>query len=527
MKSNLPISDEKRFLDPLRPVVTKTDLQSRISYANPAFIEISGFGKDELLGQPHNVVRHPHMPSAAFADLWRTVKGGRAWQGMVKNRCKDGAYYWVDAYVTPVKKNGDTVGYMSVRSAPTAEQIQAAEALYRKVQDGNTVFPATPPPPRLRFAWLACLAAIAPALSVWLMAVAGFSPWISLALALCLLLPLLWITLHAASRPLQEAERAIAHIAEGNLKQAVATRATREFNALLSGIESMRVNLRAIIADAVSAADEVGHQAVTLKTQTGDLTARSNQQTEGVAAVATVLEHLSSAIGEITDATRRSAVHAESARSVVQRGMQEMGEVQQASAEIGTAVDSAQGTIRNLQQAVQQIGAITQTIKEIADQTNLLALNAAIEAARAGEQGRGFAVVADEVRKLSERTAASTNTIASTISAVQDITRSALTSMQDAVTAVATGQRRIDTTRSSLHAIGTATDGVARAADEIAGLLAQQSQASGEVAANMEEMSAIAEQNGANVRQVADSATQLSQIANDLHALLNHFEGAL
>jgi len=117
-----PTTAVERLLDPRIPIVTKTDLKGRITYANPAFVEISGFTLEELLGQPHNVVRHPDMPRDAFKDLWDTARRDEPWKGLVKNRCKDGGYYWVDAYVTPLTQNGEKIGYMSVRSKPSDTQ---------------------------------------------------------------------------------------------------------------------------------------------------------------------------------------------------------------------------------------------------------------------------------------------------------------------------------------------------------------------------------------------------------------------
>jgi methyl-accepting chemotaxis protein len=106
MKINMPVTDREVKVIPGKELVTKTDLKGRITYVNQAFIEISGFSEQELVGQNHNVVRHPDMPSAAFQDLWDTLKLGRPWCKLVKNRCKNGDYYWVKANVTPVYQNG-------------------------------------------------------------------------------------------------------------------------------------------------------------------------------------------------------------------------------------------------------------------------------------------------------------------------------------------------------------------------------------------------------------------------------------
>lgn len=138
MRHNLPVTGREYPFPQGLSIVTVTDLKGRITYANPAFVELSGYTEAELLGQPHNLVRHPDMPPEAFRDLWATVGAGRPWSGLVKNRRKDGDHYWVQANATPIVRDGRTVGYLSVRTPPQREQVQAAEALYaRLAADAN------------------------------------------------------------------------------------------------------------------------------------------------------------------------------------------------------------------------------------------------------------------------------------------------------------------------------------------------------------------------------------------------------
>ncbi|PKL99546.1 MAG: chemotaxis protein, partial [Gammaproteobacteria bacterium HGW-Gammaproteobacteria-7] len=129
MRLNLPVSGREVVVGDTANILSTTDLKGTITYANPDFVAISGFSEDELLGQPHNIVRHPDMPEAAFADLWQTLQANRSWMGMVKNRCKNGDHYWVSAFATPVSRNGKVKEYQSVRTRPQPEQIRAAEAL--------------------------------------------------------------------------------------------------------------------------------------------------------------------------------------------------------------------------------------------------------------------------------------------------------------------------------------------------------------------------------------------------------------
>ena len=131
MRMNMPVTNVEVPLTPATLIVSKTDLKGQITYINRDFIEISGFTETELIGHPHNLVRHPDMPPEAFEDLWKTLKAGRPWVGMVKNRCKNGDYYWVDAHAMPLIENGQTTGYMSVRKMPTRAQVDAAEQAYR------------------------------------------------------------------------------------------------------------------------------------------------------------------------------------------------------------------------------------------------------------------------------------------------------------------------------------------------------------------------------------------------------------
>ena len=130
MRNNGPVTQREYQLPSGTTLVSTTDLQSHITYCNPAFVETSGFSRDELIGQPHNLVRHPDMPAEAYRDMWDTLKAGQPWTALVKNRRKNGDHYWVRANVTPVLEGGRVTGYMSVRTAPARAEIQAAEALY-------------------------------------------------------------------------------------------------------------------------------------------------------------------------------------------------------------------------------------------------------------------------------------------------------------------------------------------------------------------------------------------------------------
>ena len=140
MKNNQPVTTNEHVMKDGTILASRTDLKGILTYANKAFIEISGFEEHELVGKNHNVVRHPDMPPEAFEDLWFTIKQGKPWVGIVKNRCKNGDFYWVKATVSPVVKNGQIVEYLSVRTKPSTEQVAQAEAFYRDIKAGKASF---------------------------------------------------------------------------------------------------------------------------------------------------------------------------------------------------------------------------------------------------------------------------------------------------------------------------------------------------------------------------------------------------
>jgi len=137
MRVNLPVTNVETKLREDQYLISRTDTKGRIVYANPAFVEVSGFTREELIGKAHNIVRHPDMPPEAYADLWETLEAGESWLGVVKNRRKDGGYYWVLANATPIVENGEVVAYSSVRVQPSEEQIEMAEALYARMREGT------------------------------------------------------------------------------------------------------------------------------------------------------------------------------------------------------------------------------------------------------------------------------------------------------------------------------------------------------------------------------------------------------
>ncbi|HLO02733.1 MAG TPA: methyl-accepting chemotaxis protein [Symbiobacteriaceae bacterium] len=137
MKKNLPITNVERDYHAEERLISETDTRGIVTTANASFCQVAGFTHDEMVGKSHNIVRHPEVPPEAFADLWRTIKAGERWTGVIKNRCQNGDHYWVKAFVSPVVQDGRIIRYRSVRKKPTRDEIQAAEALYRRIAAGE------------------------------------------------------------------------------------------------------------------------------------------------------------------------------------------------------------------------------------------------------------------------------------------------------------------------------------------------------------------------------------------------------
>lgn len=527
-RMSVDTTDVEHLLDLKKPIVTKTDLKGKITYANPAFVEISGFTLEELLGQPHNVVRHPDMPREAFLDLWNTVRQDVPWTGLVKNRTKDGGFYWVEAYVSPITQNGEKIGYMSVRSKPSDEQKRNAEALYRAVREGTTPFPFT----TIQHGHPFVLdVSVAMSIPVLLAGLSAFNmPTVSLIAytlsAISAVAGILWIKNRVRENN-SVLLRGLGAMAEGNFRHDIQNSPIREFNQCRTAFRNIQVRLRATTADMLSSSMEVAQRSIELREQVEALMQRSEQQADGVNSVAAALQELSVSVTEIAEATGNSANYAKQALEMVAQGIGSMSQSTQASNKVALVVQEAKQNIEELHGAASKINSVTQTIQEIAERTNLLALNAAIEAARAGESGRGFAVVADEVRKLAEMTRHSTTEIASTVEEVQSGTRKGQETMSRAVEEVSVGSRLIGELGNGLSSIEQANHGVARSASDISSMLDQQSQTSHELAVSMEKISTLTENNVQTLHELEDAAQTLAKTSSDLQALLKQFESNL
>lgn len=278
MRTNLPITQQEYVLRDGASIVSRTDLKGRITYINDDFIEASGFTEPELIGQPHNLVRHPDMPEEAFADMWKTLQAGRPWTGIVKNRRKNGDHYWVVANATPIKEGDSVVGFMSVRTRPTREQIEATDAVYKMfkegragglaIKEGQAVstgwLKALNPVHRLlnrsslsaQFGLLAVLCMEAMGATAWAMRVPGPSRlWLPV-LALCFVLWFGWKIAARLSHHLKAAAGHFERFAQGNFDGVVAAQGEDELADMLRALKRVQTRLGFEFADTRKRADE-------------------------------------------------------------------------------------------------------------------------------------------------------------------------------------------------------------------------------------------------------------------------------
>ena len=500
MRVNNPVTGiEKNYSDNAN-LLSTTNLKGQIKYANPEFVDIAGFALEELENQPHNIVRHPDMPPLAFDMLWKRLKSGESWMGLVKNRSKNGDHYWVDAYATPIQNNGETQEYQSVRVKPKREWVDRAEALYAKLKQGTTPSKLTRKPlstfTKVSFGlWTSLLAGVG--LSSVLAPQAMSTIMVALAFSGGITQVAFWWLWQPMNKVLNDARA----ISDDPVAMHIYTGRNDDAGQLLLAMKMLSAETGGLVGRIADDSRQLSSQsqellnAVDLSKQHVDTMHLQTDQ------VATAINEMSATVQEVASNASATAAAAHDAQQGADQGNHLVRKTADAIETLASDIDKSSQVIEQLEKDSDGINTIVDVIRAIAEQTNLLALNAAIEAARAGEQGRGFAVVADEVRTLANRTHESTEEITSMVEKLQQGSRAAVASMESARSqtdnSVACAKQAADSITQMTASIGSITD------------------MSHQIAAAVEQQSAVAEDINQNVTTVSELAEELSSVTSN------------
>ncbi len=521
MRKNLPVTGRQIELPQNANILSTTNTQSHITYVNPDFIEISGFEEHELIKQPHNIVRHPDMPPAAFEHMWATLKKGRSWMGLVKNRCKNGDHYWVSAYVTPIQKDGTVVEYQSVRTKPALEHERAAELLYEKLRSNSSPMPGHYRPSIQIKMFLVIIAATTAA---FLLAV----PFTNIGLAGAALVATVSIAfsfagIYLSLAPLRKLAKVAADIAENPISQLLYTGRSDEIGQIDFALRMRQAETGAVIGrigDASRMLKKLAEDLLIELDSSNQLTGHQQTETEQIA---TAVNQMVASIQEVARNAQNAATAAEHADQETNKGQQLVTAASEAITVLENEITQATSVINQLETNSVDISKVLDVIRAIADQTNLLALNAAIEAARAGEQGRGFAVVADEVRSLAARTQQSTADIQDMITVLQDAAKSAVTVMERSNSQTRATVDQARQAAEALTGIGQRVNEITDMNMQIAGAVEEQSMVSEEINRSIVRIQDTSQKNVESGQTNRSRAHDVSHLTGSLHELAVQF----
>ncbi|MGB3271802.1 MAG: methyl-accepting chemotaxis protein [Xanthobacteraceae bacterium] len=557
MRKNFPVTDAEYIVSDETLIVSRTDPKGRLTYVNDDFIDAAEFTSEELIGKAHNIVRHPDMPPELFENLWDTLKAAKPWVGAIKNRRKNGGFYWVLATASPIRESGQVTGFTSIRTKLAADQRALAEEVYaairekrphayridagiirrRSLFDHFSLFTRTI---RARLTTLIALqAAFLFACGVPGAIMAGGAwGWTLGALAV------VGIaaggiagrqTLRAFEQPMQHLNEAMLNLVHDKFDNRIEIERDDEIGVALRHLQTVQTLIRFSREEVNSTQRRADAQRKTDMTRIADsFEAAIGEIVQAVATAATELEasaatlasnadHAKDFAARVANGSSDASSNVNSVASATEQMTASVGEisqrVQESARMAGNAVDqvhAATERVSALSSAASRIGDIVDIINTIAGQTNLLALNATIEAARAGEAGRGFSVVASEVKALAEQTGKATGEIGQQISGIQSAT-------QESVAAINQIRSSIEQLSEISSAIASAVEEQGATTQEVARNVQHAAQGAQEVSSNVGNLQRGAAETGAASSAVLSAAQMLSRDSSRLKVEVDNF----
>jgi aerotaxis receptor len=512
MRQNGPVTQREFAFPPDVTLVSVTDPKGRITYCNEAFIAVSGYTREELLGQPHNLVRHPDMPQEAFRDMWATIEAGRPWTGMVKNRRKDGDHYWVVANATPMRDGNRIAGYLSVRTAPTRQQVQEAEALYaqmrREAQAGRLQTGLSAGFLQRRdwagrvgsrilravqgVGWIGITGGAAAGLGV-LAAPYGWMVWLPLLLLVAL--GTAWMSRALLSQQIRRVTDQTLQLAAGDLCAAPLDLVPGPWMHLERGLNQLGVNLRTVVLDCRNEMEHLRGAAGEIAAGNQDLSSRTESQASSLEQTAATMDQINGTVQQSAQSAAQGAQLAQETAAMAER--------------TSVCVRSVGEAMARIQDSAARIADFIHVIEGVAFQTNILALNAAVEAARAGDSGRGFAVVAAEVRVLAQRTSEAAKEVRKLIAEASERVQLGNTQTEDA-------RARMDEALASVAHVAQVLNEISHGTTEQKAGIAQINEA-------VTHIDGLTQQNAAMVEELASSAMQVTEQVGAVAATLSLF----
>ncbi|MGJ4787502.1 methyl-accepting chemotaxis protein [Leptospira koniambonensis] len=535
MRKNLPITGREIQFAESAVIISRTDSKGKITYVSQDFADVSGFSEEEMLGQPHNIVRHPDIPPAVYEDLWGTVQSGRPWNAIVKNRAKNGDHYWVDATVTPVLENGVIIGYMSVRKKANRQQIEKAEKLFARMNGETRLFRtffSFINSIRVKFGYLglvtftfACIFIPSSYLGMKLFLTDPVASTITF-LAVVLGFTLCLRTIHKLKKKMSETLEIVGKVVNGNLASEFPRKeGIEDADKIYSNFRCMTISLWGLLVQMKENYQRNLKLYEELFQSVGSFERVSQKQAHAVQETAAASHELSKTIDEIvltiSEQTRSLSNVNDSIGSIdmsLGKTSESMQNLESQAGNVANKADQAKQIFNEAIQSMEQIRSYSNEINKIvgiitsiSERTNMLALNASIESARAGAAGKGFSVVADEISKLAEQTKSSikdiTNLVKSTSNSVEE------------------GALKVGQSVDVFENLQNYIEEVHNSASKVKSLLLEQSKRLGEIRSSSDQvlvlgkmMAGTSEQQKLSAGEISDSMSAISKSAEDIAA---------